>query len=74
MTVFRIRTTDWQEQDFLIMTSLNEVQIRKVIQPIVNFERENDLQSNPYDYVSALNAMYSKATVVTEDSFETLKF
>ncbi len=74
MQVFRIRTTDWREQDFLIMTSLDERQVRKVIQPIVNFERENDLESNPHDYVSALNEMYSKAIVMTEDTFEILKF
>lgn len=74
MIVFRIRTSDWEEQDFLIMTSLNEKQVRKAIEPIIEYEKENDLASNPDDYISALNAMHSKATVVAQDNFETLKF
>jgi hypothetical protein len=74
MNVFRIRTTDWEENDFLIMTSLNEKQVRRAIEPIIEYEKENDLASNPDDYVSALNAMYNKAVVVPQDNFETLKF
>ncbi len=74
MNVFRIRTTDWREDDFLIMTSLDERQVRKAIEPIIEYEKENDLASNPDDYISALNAMYNKAVVVSEDNFEILKF
>jgi hypothetical protein len=73
MQVFIIKTTQWQEDDFYIMTSLNESQIRKIIQPIVNFERENDLAGNPYDYLSALSAAYSKSTIISEDNFETIQ-
>jgi hypothetical protein len=73
MQVFIIKTTQWQEDDFYIMTSLNESQIRKIIQPIVNFERENDLAGNPYDYLSALSAAYSKSIIISEDNFETIQ-
>jgi hypothetical protein len=73
MQVFIIKTTQWQEDDFYIMTSLSEAQIRKVIQPIVNFERENDLAGNPYDYLSALNSVYSRSTIISEDNFETIQ-
>jgi hypothetical protein len=73
MQVFIIKTTQWQEDDFYIMTSLNESQIRKIIQPIVNFERENDLAGNPYDYLSALSSAYSKSTIISEDNFETIQ-
>ena len=73
MQVFIIKTTEWSEDDFYIMTSLSEEQVRKVIQPIVNFERENDLSGNPYDYLSALNSTYSRSTIIAEDNFETIR-
>jgi hypothetical protein len=74
MNVFRIRTTDWQENDFLIMTSLDERQVRKVIEPMVIFNKENDEVINPEDYVMALISAYPKAVVVSDDNFETIKF
>lgn len=74
MNVFRIRTTDWQENDFLIMTSLSEIQVRKVIEPIVIFNKDNDEVTSHEEYVSALSSSYPKAVVVSEDNFETINF
>jgi hypothetical protein len=74
MQVFIIRTTDWQEDDFYIMTSLKESQVIKVIQPMIDFEKANDLAGNPNEYVSALSSAFPKAIVVSEDNFETIKF
>ena len=73
MQVFIIKTTECSEDDFYIMTSLSEEQIRKAIQPIVNFERENDLEGNPYDYLSALNVEYTRAIIISEEHFETIQ-
>jgi len=40
MRPFEINTTAWDEENFIILTDLNESQIKKVIEPIVNRERE----------------------------------
>jgi len=40
MRPFEINTTAWDEENFVILTDLNEIQIKKVIEPIVNRERE----------------------------------
>lgn len=72
MQVFIIKTTEWSEDDFYIMTSLSEEQIRKVVQPIVNYERENDLVGNPYDYLSALHVAYTRSIIISEEHFEAI--
>jgi hypothetical protein len=38
--LFQINTTAWDEEDFLLITTLTEEQIVKVITPIVMEERE----------------------------------
>jgi hypothetical protein len=40
MRPFEINTTAWDEENFVILTDLNEIQIKKVLEPIVNRERE----------------------------------
>ena len=40
MKAFEINTTAWDEENFVILTDLTEIQIKKVIEPIVNRERE----------------------------------
>jgi hypothetical protein len=40
MKPFEINTTAYDEENFVILTDLNEIQIKKVIEPIVNRERE----------------------------------
>lgn len=44
MRVIRINTTAWIEEDFYLVTTLDDDKIAEVIQPIVNAER------NGYDY------------------------
>jgi len=55
------------------MTSLSDEQIRKVIQPIVNYERENYLVGNPFDYLSALHVAYTRAIIISEEHFESIQ-
>ena len=43
LELFQINTTAWEEEDFLLLTSLTEEQITKVITPIVMDEREKDI-------------------------------
>ena len=43
LELFQINTTAWEQEDFLLLTSLTEEQITKVITPIVMDEREKDI-------------------------------
>jgi hypothetical protein len=40
MKAFEINTTAYDEENFVILTDLTEIQIKKVLEPIVNRERE----------------------------------
>jgi hypothetical protein len=40
MRPFEINTTAYDEENFVILTDLNEIQIKKVLEPIVNRERK----------------------------------
>ena len=40
MRVIRINTTAWIDEDFYLLTTLDDDQIAEVIQPIVNAERD----------------------------------
>ena len=42
MRVIRINTTAWSEEDFYLVTTLDDDQIAEVIQPIVNEERDGE--------------------------------
>jgi hypothetical protein len=75
MNVFRINTTAYEEEDFYLLTSLNEKQIAKVIKPIVQAERDSDIDENFYDndmLTEALKNAYPKATVEMYQDFETI--
>ena len=45
LNLYQINTTAWDEEDFLLMTSLTEEQITKVITPIVEECRELELMN-----------------------------
>ena len=42
MRVIRINTTAWIDEDFYLVTTLDDDQIAEVIQPIVNAERDGE--------------------------------
>ena len=71
MNVFRISTND---EDFFILTSLDQEKIRKVIQPMVDYERENEIQYLNEDYVYSLQQRYKRATVVMHQYIELIQF
>jgi hypothetical protein len=54
MKPYEINTTAWDEENFVILTDLNESQIKKVIEPIVNREREH---GEYYDNDSLIDAL-----------------
>ena len=74
MNVFRISTNSWDEEDFFILTTLEPEQIRKVIQPMVEYERENDILYDNEDYVLCLQQRYKRAKVVMHQYIENIKF
>lgn len=71
MNVFRISTND---EDFFILTSLDQEKIRKVIQPMVDYERENEIQYLNEDYVYSLQQRYKRATIVMHQYIELIQF
>jgi len=58
MNLFRINTTAFHEEDFTILTNLNQEQITDVITPIVNEERNDGNCYDNDDLVSALMKAY----------------
>lgn len=60
MRVIKINTTAWEEEDFYLVTTLDDNQISDIIQPIVSSSSEynNDTLINalkkeyPFDFVS----------------------
>jgi hypothetical protein len=74
MQVFKINTSAWGEEDFYLMTTLDEEQIKKIIQPMVSYERENDILYDNDDYIFALQGAYPKATVEMYQDFDVISF
>lgn len=64
MNIFRIKTTAWQEEDFILLTTLTEEQVTDVISPIVEQEREGDGEYDNSSLVEALTEAYPSATVL----------
>lgn len=66
MNLFKIKTTGWTNEDFSIATSLDEKQVRSVIQPLINDEQDNEIMYENSDYVEALKTRYPKAIIIPE--------
>ena len=67
LNLVQINTTAWDEEDFLLLTSLTEEQITKILQPIVEAERESvdgDVMYANEDYVHHLQKTYPNAVVI----------
>ena len=74
MNVFRINTSAWQEEDFYLMTSLNEAKIRKVIDPMVQYERENETMHDNEEYLIALREKYPRSVIEMHQYIELIQF
>jgi len=55
MELYQISTTAFDEEDFLIVTDAPIEEIKKVLEPMVKEERENDVWYEHSDYLKALN-------------------
>lgn len=63
LDIYQINTTAWDEEDFLLLTSLTPEQITSVIQPIVDNERENDVAYGNDALIDALRKTYPNDTI-----------
>jgi len=74
MNIFRINTSAWQEEDFYLMTSLNEAKIKKVIEPMVQYERENETMHDNEEYLIALQEKYPRSVIEMHQYIELIQF
>ena len=74
MNIFRINTSAWDEEDFYLMTSLTEEKIKKVIQPMVEYERENEMMYDNEEYLNALQEKYPRSVIEMHQYIEVLNF
>lgn len=74
MNIFRINTSAWQEEDFYLMTSLTEEKIKKVIQPMVEYERENEMMYDNEEYLNALQEKYPRSVIEMHQYIELIQF
>ena len=70
MRVFKISTTAWSEEDFIIVTDISLIDIINVIKPIVEAERNDGDEYDNNDLVSALRNNYptNKVDFITIDN------
>lgn len=62
--LFQINTTAWDEEDFLLETTLTAEQIQRVIEPIVQNERDNGVEYDNDSLCTALQEAYPIDLVV----------
>lgn len=74
LTVFEIATSGWKEENFKLMTNLTAEQIREVIQPMVDKEREDEIVLSNDEYVQALQDKYRNKIIFLYTDFELLEF
>jgi len=72
MNIFRINTTAFVEEDFFLQTDLSEQQIVDIIYPIVLDERNENIEYDNDDLVSALQITYPDAIIEYFTEFETI--
>ena len=63
LNLVKVNTTAFSEEDFLLLTSLTEEQIIKVISPIVEDERENNIEYDNDFLVAELEKEYPNDVV-----------
>jgi uncharacterized protein YqeY len=74
MRVIRINTTAFKEEDFYLLTTLNDDQIAEVIQPIVNAERDGYEEYTNEDLFRALMDRFPNDKIDMFNEFDELTF
>ena len=66
MNIFKVKTSVWGEEDFILATQLSEKQIRSIIQPMIEEEQESDFEFTNGDYLERLREAYPKSVILTD--------
>jgi hypothetical protein len=70
MNIFKISTTNYDEEDFFIVANLSKEDIVKVIKPIVQEERFGRDGYNNEDLFDALQSHYPRKKIELYTEFE----
>lgn len=74
MKIYKINTTAYEEEDFLLLTDLNEDDITEVINPIVMLERDGYEDYDNKTIISALRKRYPHNKIQLLDQIEQLTY
>ncbi len=74
MNAYKINTTAYSEEDFFLITDLTGEEIGNVINPIVQSEREDDIDYTNEQIVKELKKRYPKRSIKAYEQFIELSF
>lgn len=74
MNIYKISMSVGEEEAFTLLTTLTEKQIRPVVQPLVDREREEDEFIYSEEYLEALRDAYPRETITMYPFIEILNF
>jgi hypothetical protein len=63
MNIFRIKTTAWEEEDLVLLTTLSEEQIKEIVSPIVKKDRDVGEEYDNKLLVKALKGAYPDESI-----------
>jgi len=74
MRLININTTAFEEEDFLLLTDLNDDELYEVIMPMVNAERDGEDEYDNDMIYNALKKRYPINLVVKFDEVEQINY
>ena len=74
MRLININTTAFEEEDFLLLTVLNDDELYEVIMPMVNAERDGEEEYDNDMIYDALKKRYPMNLVVKFDEVEEINY
>lgn len=74
MKIYKINTTAYEEEDFLLLTDLTEQDITEVVNPIVASERDGYEDYDNNTIISALRKRYPHNKIQLLDQIEQLTY
>lgn len=76
LRIVEISTSSWEEENFVLLTDLDDDQISKVVAPLIQTERETDELIDNDSIANILSEKYPKNIVImySRDGFDYLNF
>jgi hypothetical protein len=74
MRLININTTAFEEEDFLLLTDLNDDELYEVIMPMVNAERDGEDEYDNDMIYDALKKRYPMRLIVKFDEVEEINY